>query len=127
MSKKRERATIARGQSGSGGPLPCSPARIWRLSVWVLAGGYVVGLAVEIAAGATLVAGVLMLAALSAGLLTCWIGDRQAAGRRCRVCGCTDERACVEMDIQGDCMPCHWVEPDLCSSCAPDAGWGIGW
>lgn len=47
--------------------------------------------------------------------------------RRCRVCGCTDERACVEMDLHGDCVPCHWVADDLCSSCAPDAGWGEGW
>lgn len=29
--------------------------------------------------------------------------------RRCRVCGCTDDRACPE--------GCRWVEPDLCSSC----------
>lgn len=31
----------------------------------------------------------------------------------CRVCGCTDEQACWPNG-------CHWVEPDLCSSCAPD-------
>ena len=31
----------------------------------------------------------------------------------CRVCGCTDERACVT-----PAGPCHWVEPDLCSACA---------
>ena len=29
--------------------------------------------------------------------------------RRCRVCGCTDDRACPG--------GCHWVEEDLCSSC----------
>lgn len=29
--------------------------------------------------------------------------------RSCRVCGCTDDRACQP--------PCSWVEPDLCSSC----------
>ncbi len=29
---------------------------------------------------------------------------------RCRVCGCTDERACP--------VGCHWVEDDLCSVCA---------
>ena len=29
----------------------------------------------------------------------------------CRECGCTDTRAC-----EGGCW---WVEPDLCSSCAP--------
>lgn len=32
---------------------------------------------------------------------------------RCRVCGCTDNQACPE--------GCWWVEPDLCSSCAPAA------
>lgn len=30
--------------------------------------------------------------------------------RKCRVCGCTDDRAC-----EGGC---HWVEDDLCSTCA---------
>jgi hypothetical protein len=33
--------------------------------------------------------------------------------RKCRVCGCTDNRACV--DENG--VPCHWIEPDLCSAC----------
>ena len=36
-----------------------------------------------------------------------------AGKRRCRKCGCTDERACVT-----PAGPCHWVEPDLCSACA---------
>jgi len=27
----------------------------------------------------------------------------------CRVCGCTDDKAC-----EGGC---YWVEPDLCSAC----------
>jgi hypothetical protein len=30
----------------------------------------------------------------------------------CRVCGCTDMRACEP--------PCSWVEPDLCSACIDD-------
>lgn len=30
--------------------------------------------------------------------------------RRCRQCGCTDDRAC-----EGGC---YWVEEDLCSACA---------
>lgn len=34
--------------------------------------------------------------------------------RACRVCGCTQNNACV---IAG--VPCHWVEPNLCSACAP--------
>lgn len=31
--------------------------------------------------------------------------------RRCRACGCTQNRACPE--------GCSWTEPDLCSACAP--------
>lgn len=38
------------------------------------------------------------------------------APKYCRVCGCTDERGCYKEEI-GE--PCHWVEPDLCSYCAP--------
>lgn len=34
---------------------------------------------------------------------------------RCRVCGCTDERACEDPHTGG---PCSWVEPNLCSACA---------
>lgn len=33
--------------------------------------------------------------------------------RRCRVCNCTDDVACMS--------GCWWVEEDLCSSCADDA------
>jgi hypothetical protein len=32
---------------------------------------------------------------------------------QCRVCGCTDEDACVDLAGQS----CHWVEADLCSAC----------
>lgn len=37
--------------------------------------------------------------------------------RRCRQCGCTDDdcSGCIERTGQ----PCHWVEGDLCSACAP--------
>ena len=31
----------------------------------------------------------------------------------CRECGCWDYDACVSDTDE----PCHWVEPDLCSSC----------
>jgi hypothetical protein len=31
--------------------------------------------------------------------------------RTCRICGCTDDRACPG--------GCHWVEKDLCSACKP--------
>lgn len=37
--------------------------------------------------------------------------------RECRVCGCTDERACVGADGR----PCHWVAADLCSACVEQA------
>jgi hypothetical protein len=37
---------------------------------------------------------------------------------KCRKCGCTDLdcSGCVERTG----LPCFWVEPDLCSACAPD-------
>ena len=37
------------------------------------------------------------------------------APRTCRVCGCTDDKACLPPG-----GPCHWVEPDLCSACRPE-------
>ena len=40
------------------------------------------------------------------------MSDR-APPRACRVCGCTEARACA--DLFGE--PCHWVEADLCSAC----------
>jgi hypothetical protein len=43
--------------------------------------------------------------------------------RSCRVCGCTDEEACLYIWEDGEPHTCYWVEPDLCSECAtPDAG-----
>jgi hypothetical protein len=36
------------------------------------------------------------------------------AQRACRVCGCTEFDACV--DVLG--RACYWVERDLCSGCA---------
>lgn len=32
--------------------------------------------------------------------------------RKCRECGCTDDRACLT-----SFGPCWWIEPDLCSNC----------
>lgn len=32
--------------------------------------------------------------------------------RRCRICRCTDDRACLTPT-----GPCHWIEQDLCSAC----------
>ena len=34
--------------------------------------------------------------------------------QKCRVCGCTDDRACVT-----EFGPCHWIAKDLCSACSP--------
>ncbi len=31
----------------------------------------------------------------------------------CRICGCTDDNACLGRDG----APCHWVTGDLCSAC----------
>lgn len=45
--------------------------------------------------------------------------DDPHANPACRVCGCTDERACPG--------GCWWVEPDLCSDCgdvSPEASEG---
>ena len=36
--------------------------------------------------------------------------------KTCRVCGCTDDKAC--MSSQG---PCWWVADDLCSACVVKA------
>jgi hypothetical protein len=36
----------------------------------------------------------------------------------CRVCGCTDEDCSQCIAATG--VPCHWVEDDLCSRCAPN-------
>jgi len=33
--------------------------------------------------------------------------------KRCRICGCDDDHACID----NDWMPCSWVEKDLCSEC----------
>jgi len=48
--------------------------------------------------------------------------------RACRVCGCTDDQACVWFEVRGDGSSierrCSWTAPDLCSECseceAPD-------
>lgn len=37
--------------------------------------------------------------------------------RRCRICGCTQDHACVDPDHGA----CWWVEPDLCSHCGEPA------
>ena len=40
----------------------------------------------------------------------------------CEVCGCTDERACIDLQT-GE--PCHWTEPNLCSCCDGLGGPGL--
>jgi hypothetical protein len=43
----------------------------------------------------------------------------------CRVCGCTNTRACTRDRVTGEPIaPCHWVEPDLCSACLSTQGDG---
>jgi hypothetical protein len=42
------------------------------------------------------------------------------AVRQCHVCGCHDLAACQTED-----GPCHWVEHDLCSACAPKGDQGL--
>ncbi len=46
-----------------------------------------------------------------------WLAqDRVAVStveRTCRVCGCTDAKACVLDDV-----PCHWVALNVCSGCS---------
>ena len=38
--------------------------------------------------------------------------------RSCRICGCTDDNACVDEETGETCT---WVEDDLCSNCEPMA------
>lgn len=37
--------------------------------------------------------------------------------RVCRVCGYTDERACVSPDGEGGTVTCSWYNDELCSFC----------
>ena len=37
--------------------------------------------------------------------------------QRCRMCGCTQDKACVDSQTKA---ACRWVAPDLCSACAAD-------
>ena len=46
--------------------------------------------------------------------LTIEIDEQQV----CRVCHCTDEDFYCCYEHAMDC--CHWVEPDLCSTCASE-------
>ena len=46
----------------------------------------------------------------------------QARGSTCRVCGCTDDAACLlrvrdPLGREAE-LACWWVEPGLCSGCA---------
>lgn len=42
----------------------------------------------------------------------------------CKMCGCTDEMACIDLETG---RPCHWREdaPDVCSCCDPIGGPGL--
>jgi hypothetical protein len=35
----------------------------------------------------------------------------------CEGCGCSDNRPCVDPITE---EPCSWIEPGLCSACAPE-------
>lgn len=39
------------------------------------------------------------------------------AALTCRACGCTDNDCSGCIERTGE--PCYWVEPGLCSACAP--------
>lgn len=50
------------------------------------------------------------------------MGDEMASAlgrgeRRCRICGCVDEAACI--GVGGEA--CRWVGPDVCSFCVSGA------
>lgn len=38
--------------------------------------------------------------------------DKRVVAGACRLCGCTDDRACPG--------GCYWVFPNVCSACAPE-------
>ncbi len=128
MNTQRTRAKRARGMSGAGrGGPPSASARFWlQPSTVVLLAGLVGGCGALVAGAPLLVGEAVLSFGLVAGLTLSWVEEllraRRASERRCRVCGCTDKRSCVEMDAFGDCKPCHWVESDLCSTCAGDPG-----
>ena len=44
-------------------------------------------------------------------------GARKGTPGVCRECGCTDDNC--EQCVEATGEPCTWVEPDLCSACAP--------
>lgn len=51
----------------------------------------------------------------------CWqkfINETVEVERVCRVCGCTENNACIGKDDAKDC--CSWIEEDLCSACATE-------
>jgi len=45
-----------------------------------------------------------------------YINETVASERVCRVCGCTENNACVDANH----CTCSWTVEDLCSSCAPE-------
>jgi hypothetical protein len=36
--------------------------------------------------------------------------------RKCRICGCTEQRACLIENVFGELMGCSWVKWDLCNN-----------
>jgi hypothetical protein len=37
--------------------------------------------------------------------------------KKCRKCGCSERKACIEFDERGRGWPCYWVSADICSGC----------
>lgn len=50
--------------------------------------------------------------------------DEEVSSGTCRMCGCTDEMACVDLNTG---LPCHWRtdDPTVCSCCDPLGGPGM--
>lgn len=53
-------------------------------------------------------------------LLLTYNPPAQRTERKCHICGCVDDRACVT-----SLGPCHWIAWDLCSGCALTAFYRI--
>lgn len=39
--------------------------------------------------------------------------------RKCIACGCTERRACIVNDADGNLIGCSWAAAELCTACAP--------
>lgn len=39
--------------------------------------------------------------------------------RKCIACGCTESRACIVNDADGNLIGCSWAAAEVCTACAP--------